>query len=522
MKRLTNYIIIAVSLAAGAAACKKPMVERFVPPRMFTPTELNISQGDTAATLSWPASLFSSGSSVGYTLEISQDSSFQSTADLSLTVDTTFRTVSDDTLKDRTPYFARIRANATDASTASNWLVASKSFSLVGVQIFQPVQYADILDVEVILRWTPTPGVDRIVLTPAGGDTTGVPISDADNTAGMKLIRGLTGSTTYTAEIFAGTRSKGIVSFTTRSSVTGNSIIDLRGIADPMVLVDTLPQIPDGSIVLLDRGSTYTVPVAYTLDRSVSIMSGLGFGDPATILLSNNFDATGNIDSVLFSDVTIANDGNSSYFMNVGHVASIGTLTIENCNTRGVFNNSFIRLKTSGDDIASLVIRNCVIDSFGVASKYAVLYANASSNAKIDNIEIDNSTFYSFYYFIRQDGIAGTSLNITNCTFNDMVNQGGYFVNYSGTFPATFTINNSILGRVSDPANSNGMKSTTTAVLANTYQTSDCVFSANPLLGSISYAGTSYDLFTDPDHGNFTIKDGGFAGAGNTGDPRWR
>ncbi len=522
MKNLKYYIILITGLVIGAIACKKPTVERFVPTRMFTPTELNIYQGDTAATISWPSSLFSSGSGVNYTLEISQDSTFQATPDLSLTVDTTFRTITDDTLADRTKYFARIKANATNASSESNWMIAPKSFTLIGVQIFQPVQYADILDVEVILRWTTTPGVDKIVITKPNGDTIDIPISDADNNAGMKLIKGLKGSTTYAAEIFAGTRSKGLVSFTTKASITGNNIVDLRGLSDPMVLYDTLPNIADGSIVLLDRGSTYDIPSTYVFDRSVSIMSGLGFGDPATLLLSGNFDASGNIDSLLFSDITIANGGTSNYFMNVGNVATIGTLTVQNCTTRGVYNNSFIRLKTAGDDINNLVIKNCIVDSFGVASKYAVIYANASSSAMIDNIEIDNSTFYSLYYFIRQDGIVGTSLNINNCTFNDMINQGGYFVNYSGTFPVTFNISNTILGRVNDPTNSNGMKSTTTAVLGNTYQTSDCVFSANPILGANTYSGTSYDLFTDPDNGDFTIKDAGFAGASSAGDPRWR
>jgi hypothetical protein len=400
---------------------------------------------------------------------------------------------------------------------------AAMHFSLVGVQIFQPVQTADVLDDEVILHWTTTEGVDKIIITAPNGDTTQVSITDADNMAGELLISGLKGSTLYTAEIFAGTKSKGLVSFTTKASVSGNNIIDLRNFTNrPDVLYDTLSQIPAGSIVLLKRGLTYTFASSYTFDKSVSIMSGLGFGTPATILLSANFDATGNIDSLQFSDVTIATDGSSSYFMNVSHAAVINNLTVANCTTQGVFNNSFIRLKTSGDEINSLLIKNCIIDSFGIGAKYAILYANASSNAKIDNIEIDNSTFYSFYYFIRQDGIAGTSLNINNCTFNDMINQGGYFINYSGTFPSAFNISNSIFGSTIDPANANGIKSSGNAVLSNCYATSDNIFSANPITGATSYAGTASDLFTSPASGDFTIKDNSFAGKSTAGDPRWR
>ena len=249
---------------------------------------------------------------------------------------------------------------------------------------------------------------------------------------------------------------------------------------------------------------------------------GLGFGTPATLLLSSNFDADGNIDSLHFSDITIANDGNSSYFMNIGNAAVIENVTIKNVTTQGEFSNSFIRLKKGDADIKNLVINNCIIDSFGVASKYALLYANASSSAVIENINIQNSTFSYLYYFVRQDKVTGVSLHINNCTFNNMINNGGYFVNYSGTFPTEFTISNSILGSTIDPANANGIKSEGNPSISNTFATSDDVFSANPILGTTSYPGAAADLFADPNNGDFTIKDDSFAGKSTAGDPRWR
>jgi len=523
MKKFRYQIIIPALLAFAIISCKKDLVERFTPDRMFTPTEITIKTVDTSVVISWPSSLFSAGSGVTYTLQISEDSTFQAAPALSFIVDSTAAIVTDDSLKARTSYFARVKANATNTASESAWVEAAMHFSLVGVQIFQSVQGSDILDDEVILHWTTTEGVDKIIITAPNGDTTQVNITDADNNAGQILISGLTGSTLYKAEIFAGTKSKGLVTFTTKAPVSGNNVIDLRNITDrPEVLYDTLSQIPDGSVVLLKRGLTYTFTSSYTFDKSVSIMSGLGFGTPAMLLLSANFDATGNIDSLHFSDVTIATDGSSNYFMNVSNAAVINNLSVLNCNTQGVFNNSFIRLKTKGDEINNLVIKNCIIDSFGIGAKYAILYASASSTAKIDNIEIDNSTFYSFYYFVRQDGIAGTSLNINNCTFNDMINQGGYFINYSGTFPSAFNISNTILGSTIDPTNANGIKSAGSAVLSNTYATSDDVFSANPITGATAYSGTATDLFTAPASGDFTIKDNSFAGKSTAGDPRWR
>lgn len=523
MKKLKYHLFVGLLLAMTVYACQKKPIERFVPNRMFTPTAINFDTGDTSVVISWPASLFSAGSGVTYTLQISQDSTFQGTPALSIVVDSTAKILTDDSLQDRVAYFARIKANKTDKAAESGWVTSTTSFKLIGVQIFHPVQSSDIIDNSVILNWDPTPGVDKLLFTAANGDTMSVPVTSAQNDQGQKIVSGLKASTTYNAEIFAGTKNKGLVTFTTKSKVTGDNVIDLRGIEDrPEVLFDTLSQIPAGSIVLLERGLTYNIPSAYVLDKSVTIMSGLGFSSPATLLLSNNFDATGNIDSLKFSDITIANDGNASYFMNIGNATTINKLIVRNVTTSGEFNNSFIRLKKAGADIKNLLIDNCIIDSFGIAAKYAVLYANASSSAVIENITVQNSTFSYFYYFVRQDGVTGVSLNINNCTFNNMINNGGYFVNYSGTFPTTFTINNSILGRTIDPSNANGIKSSGNATLSNTYATSDDVFSANPISGAIAYPNTAANLFANPQQGDFTIKDPGFAGKNTAGDPRWR
>ncbi|MDQ6904970.1 MAG: DUF5123 domain-containing protein, partial [Bacteroidota bacterium] len=523
MKKLRYKIIIPVLMIITVVSCKKKPIDAFTPDKMFTPTELTIATKDTAVVISWPSSLFSQNSGVNYTLQISQDSTFQAAPAFSLIVDSTSKTISDDSLKDRTPYFARVKANANTNAAASDWVLGAARFSLVGVQIFKPIQSSDIIDNAVILHWTTTPGVTKIILTAPNGDTIQSIISEAANTAGQKTINRLKANTAYSAEIFAGTRSKGLLNFTTKVPVVGDNVVDLRGIEDrPQVLFDTLSQISARAIVLLERGLTYTIPSTYVFDKGVRIMSGLGFGDAATLLLSSNFDASGNIDTLGFSDLTIQNDGGASYFMNVGNVAKIGTLNVTNCVTKGVFNNSFIRLKTSGDLISNLNIKNCIIDSFGVAAKYAVFYANASSNAKIDNINIQNSTFYSFYYFVRQDGVSASSLVINNCTFNDMINNGGYFANYSGSFPSAFNITNSIFGRTIDPTNANGIKSSGNAALSNCYITSDCVFSANPITGAASYSGTAANLFTNPSHGIFSFKDNSFAGKSTAGDPRWR
>ncbi|HEX5553648.1 MAG TPA: fibronectin type III domain-containing protein [Chitinophagaceae bacterium] len=509
-------IVIALGLASS---CQKSLINKFTSSRMFTPTTIKVSGGDTAVTISWPASLNAPVKGVTYTVEISTDSTFQTTPALSLKVDTIAVRVTDDTLQDRQPYFVRVKANQTGDASDSYWLKDTVRFSLVGVQIFHPLMSSDIIDNAVIFHWTTSPGVSEIILTAAGGDTIQVPVTEADNTAGKKMVDNLVGGTAYTAQILSGRKSKGLLMFSTKSPQTGANVIDLREKTDPLVLSDTLPVIPSGSIVLLKRGMTYDMD-SYVIDKTVTIMSGLGFGSPAALSLSGNFDASGDLDSIRFSDLTIVANG-SNYFMNISKPANIGKMSIVNCTTQGEFSNSFIRMKKAGDKISLLYIDHCVIDSFGVGAKYALLYANASSSALFDRVEIRNSTFYYFYYFIRQDKVSTQSILIDHCTFDNMINQGGYFIKYS-TYPPSFDLSNCIFGKTLDPTNANGIESSAGATLFNCYLTSDCVFSGSPITGGNAYSGTSADLFTDPAKGDFNIKDGGFAGKGSAGDPRWR
>jgi hypothetical protein len=90
------------------------------------------------------------------------------------------------------------------------------------------------------------------------------------------------------------------------------------------------------------------------------------------------------------------------------------------------------------------------------------------------------------------------------------------------------TITNCIFGKTWDEGSGNdalGIRAggATTVSTSNSYNTSDFVSTnaANQISGLLPYAGTSFTLFTNPDNGNFKIKDNSFPGKGNSGDPRW-
>jgi hypothetical protein len=540
VKIFKNKIFLAGCLAVALFACNKETeIEDPTLPRMFTPVGIRLTVGQTQVKIEWNPSLFSQDKEVQYSVEISKDQSFQTPSDLTKVVDTTFIIVTDADIAIRQTYFARIKANANGSSAESNWIITGP-FTMTGEQIFVvPVPESDIIDNAVILRWTTTPGVSKIVITPPTGSPVDVVISAADNTAGFKLIGSLVGSTTYSAEIFAGTRSKGLLSFTTKATITGANIIDLRGIVDrPSVLADTIPIIPSGSIVILKRGLTYNFTAATSLNKSLTILSGSDFiPELASIFMGSNFNLTAGaaIDSLVFKDVNMYSDNYASkYVFNINQVGTIGKVRFEN--VRGYRFRGFFRMQTggAGTKVTDLIIENCVIDSLRDFS-----LVNTNNSNTVANIYVSKTTLYNARKVIDHRSPGSNSIKFENCTFYNLPGGGAstppggiggfYFIDLGTQNSATpIVITNCIFGKtwndqgLGDDARGIQAGAATTVSYTNSYQTSDFI-STNLLfqMSLIPYSGTSFSLYTDPANGNFKIKDNAFAGRNNCGDPRW-
>jgi hypothetical protein len=177
--------------------------------------------------------------------------------------------------------------------------------------------------------------------------------------------------------------------------------------------------------------------------------------------------------------------------------------------------------------VNKLVYNRCIVWDCGDNNSngtYAFIHTNVATG-KINNIELTNSTFYKIGYgLILHNAAPSQSVIINNCTFNNTTGNGRYFIDYNAqTITGSFVIQNSIIGKSLSPTlTARGLRAGSAATVTNTYETSDAAFSNNLIPGIISYAKPSTDLFTDPNAGNFQIKDNTFPGITNTGDPRWR
>jgi len=540
MKHMMKYRIyisvLTMVLFLGLVMSCQDDEEKLDLTRQFSPSKITNTNGETKVTLTWAASLFTLPGEVSYAVEISEsadnfDAPVYSVTTTDVTID-----VTDEKLAIKKDYYARVKAIGVDDTGDSNWLV-SPSFRILGEQFLLAVTTDNVIDKSVRLSWRANSDLTKIVITPANGTPVEFSLTDSDKAATLKQIDNLTAGTTYTAEIFAGEKSKGTQIFTTKPALTGN-VIDLRGISvvlKPNILIDTLPDIASGSIVLLKRGSRYNVTAVYSFNKSVTIQSGLDFGtDLATIGLSTNFNlVAGTIDSLVFKDLVIkgvrANLGsyNNDYILNGNTVATVGKIRLDGCTIKIL--RGIVRIQTggAGAKVTNYLVNNCVMDSI---REYGVAAANGTS--AFANIKITNSTLSRARRFIVHTVAASSSLAIENCTFNEVpagaLAAANAFIDYAAFNIGTATMKNSLIGKVWDETAAGtavfGIKagSSTTLVVTNTYNTSDFVNTTNPLPGLSGYSGTAASLFTDPNNDNFKIKDANFIGKSSAGDPRWR
>lgn len=524
-----RYVIF--FLFISLLACKKKEDELSLS-RQFMPSgDIAVSTADTLATLTWKAALFTTGTGATYTVAISQDSTFATTAH-TFTTDTTGIRISDRYLEVRTKYYARVRTDGKDTASSSKW-VYSKGFTITGEQLLLPVADSNLIDKSVILLWKPAEGLTKLVFTSDGVMRT-VGLSAAQSLGGKLQVDSLQPLTTYTVEIYKEDVSKGILTFTTKAGVaTGPNVIDLTGITGvPSILQDTLPKVGAGSIIILKRGETYTIDVATEIGKAVSFVSENSFNTQLPLIyFTNNFNVTAGsvIDSVVFRGLTLrSNDYAARYVINASNVATIGKILFENCHMeifRGV-----VRLQTSaggGTQVGDFVVNNCVVDSI---SNYGVVNVDNVACA-VQNITIQNSTLYKLEKVVTSKQNSN-SVVLSNCTFNEAPQGGGsaYLVDYSQSATNNVTAGISLKSCIIGIGRSNNGNTTVRGIRTNaatlinvssSYNTSDYVVAGNAITGLTVYSGTVTDLWKDPANGNFTIKDGGFAGKSSAGDPRW-
>ncbi|HSC54307.1 MAG TPA: DUF5123 domain-containing protein [Phnomibacter sp.] len=532
--KIIKSICAVVLLAGFVAACKKEAL----PPqeRLFRPViKGSLTSEGNYINVAWERMQ----GAVSYTLELSRDT-FK-TIDASITMDSSHYTFTN--LYWNKPYQLQVRSNAPDSIKNSHFAYLGEIKTPKFPTILATPGINDILPTKVRVSWktegAPVTSI-KILKWADSSVVSQTPLLPADVSANFKIIGGLQPATKYIIYLYSGTSVRGWDDFTTSAQLTG-TIIDLTDITDrPKVLLDTLPFIDNGSIVLLKKGMVYTMNTTYNINKSVTITSGpdLLITEPATLYFTSNFAfaAAATVDYVRFENLKMRSDNyGSRYVFNVTGAVNCGEISFKGCEM-GAF-RGISRMQDQTIVIGKYVVDNCKVDSLG---GYGVLSVDGAK-ALVQNMSLTNSTFSKCEKVIACAKPTSTmnGVVVENCTFMEAALGGAAVGATGGTlfdfqtqkFTGNISFKNNIIGPGwrRDPVallsvTIRGIRPGTGSIDAvNNYLTADAsIATDSPIPNVVLYTKPTTDMFVDYLNGNFKIKDASFPGKANAGDPRWR
>lgn len=519
--------LLFISLAATfvIVACKK-LDDPGEAPRLFRPVIKDaLESNGNWIRGSWQAV----AGAASYTAQLLQDS----VVIQSLVVDT--NAVFFENLKWEAIYQVQVKANAADTSKNSRFASLGEIKTARFPTILNIPSISEVNDNSVKVSWA-TQGaavtsIDILLASDSSVVTTAA-LNSTDVSNGYKLISGLNSTTDYIIYLYSGTTVRGWANFTTKAPLVG-SLVDLRNITGaPNILMDTLPDVASGSIIILKRGEQYDISSATNIDKTLSFVAGDDLLNPdrPVIYMPANFNITSGsvIDSIVFNDVILRGSSYSSkYVFNINTACTVGKIRFENCLAeifRGV-----VRTQSQPAIINAFEVNNCIVDSI---AGYGLLTIDVATS-KADVIKVTNSTFYKMEKVITSRNNS-TSVLIENCTFNEapLGSSGAYYIDYSisGTNNVTdgITVNNCIFGI--GKITSGGLitvkdvraNAATIINASNNFRTSDHLSAGNDFPSIETHTKTAAQLWQNPAAGDFKIIDNTFPGRNSTGDPRWR
>ncbi|OWK72432.1 DUF4957 domain-containing protein [Pedobacter sp. AJM] len=540
--QISSRLAILILMAMALNACKKSEDQPDEPARLFKPSEVKITAGETQAKLTWTIPLMATGKTLKYSIDFSTDSTF-ATIKYSATSDTAGVTVTEDNIPVRTKYYARIKANATADQPESKY-VRSSVFQLSGTQLFLAVRDNDIKENNIMLRFKPTAGLSSIVLTPATGAAITTSLSTADAAAGIKTISGITAGVLYSAELFDGTKSKGLVTFTTL--LPTNYTVKLNPGDD---LATAITNAANGAIIGLNPG-TYTLATASFITQKTITLKSTSGNPSDTKVNYKEIDLEGTGAGVTLSGIEFdGTAGAALYFINFigsqaanGSAATFTNVVVENCIVHGA-TTAFLR----GDrgaaardfKITNISVNNTIVYEMGLngSSAYYTFHVN---KMQFNTISVSKSTFYNagpglVTASTTYAGDVVPSVAISNSTFNGFGGNAKYALLDAAANPIKFTIQNSIFantpksGTVNAAAiRSTGAGSTLSITNSNYFNLSSALTGGTALTfgtatltsnqtQNLGWSATTTD-FSLP--ATSALRTAGNSG-GAIGDPRW-
>ena len=418
------------------------------------------------------------------------------------------------------------------------------SFQTKSENIFETVGSKDKGEDFITLRWDATLAVTHLEYAQVTGiDENGnsilgeIKTIDLSNAEGSVKITELQASTSYQFTIYNGTHPRGTRIVSTTNPTPSANVKKYLYQGDALTQEDINALASAGSVTyIMEAGMEL---VWETLDETTGEMAaivipdglsvtffGASGGEKPTIKSNKTIEIDGNHNYISFENVAFINTG-STYLINEGNTSSLETLSFTDC-TFDDYSRSIIRLKDNASiSIDNLIIDNCVITNQG-SDNFACFYWNNAAYS-IANFIMSNTTVNTALHNVMDFRSSNTTnIEIENCTFYNVIGASRYFLDCQNIAP-TIKLTNLIFAKANTAvlaegvwtSTSRGVRANSTPTISGVYFTADFVFGSNAFKPTYEYNNTSENLFTDPENGNFTIKDSSFDGKNSAGDPRW-
>jgi len=243
-----------------------------------------------------------------------------------------------------------------------------------------------------------------------------------------------------------------------------------------------------------------------------------------------------------FKDLTITgatSDPTTNYVFNqaAANPCELDSVIYDNCDISTF--RSLVRFQSTAaigsetQKANNIVINNCIIHNF---ADYGVVY-NSSTGGFFGPVKATKSTFYGFGATVFMLQKNSTSIDISDCTFDNVVGASSKAIVDMSTLTKPVTISNCIIGKTQLASGGLTIKTGGTLTITNCYKTTDWTAAEPTASGGITgvfttYSGASTDLFTtvsvstpgspySTTIGDYKIKDATFVGKNSAGDPRW-
>ncbi len=314
------------------------------------------------------------------------------------------------------------RVKGINSSTGdSKW--STTTFTTEAENILLPVAPNDIKATSVTLKWPAGSEVTHFLIVPGN---TQRPITAAEKAAGVATITGLTGETSYTVSLFKDTKKRGEVSFKTLIDI-GNA----TAVYPADNLKDVIAAAKPGDVLVLFPGEYLQYAGDINIDKSITIKGLLPYNKP---IINVRFTLGSGVTDFYLKDIEMDGTyGDIPTILVQAILCNSGTYTINSVKMEGClirdYNQALIYGGSAVLKIQSLIIDNCVMQNIVNDGGDFIDFRTGY----VANLSITTSTFNKVAAFprdfIRLDNSSanfpGSTSNILidRCTFYNVSNS---------------------------------------------------------------------------------------------------